>query len=84
MIISAAAQRRVKSGQLRRRNNTQLLGCNQRSKWKESMAEIKSCKLPQFKGTRFVLFWEIVQFTEEVARKWKEDDELALTRAEEI
>ncbi|KZV54077.1 separase-like [Dorcoceras hygrometricum] len=65
-IISAAAQRRVKSGQLRRRNDTQLLGCNQRSKWKESMAEIKSCKLPQFKGTRFVLFWEIVQFTEEV------------------
>ncbi|KZT75682.1 hypothetical protein F511_47293 [Dorcoceras hygrometricum] len=30
------------------------------------MAEIKSCKLPQFKGTRFVLFWEIVQFTEKV------------------
>ncbi|KZV14278.1 putative leucine-rich repeat receptor-like protein kinase [Dorcoceras hygrometricum] len=38
---------------------------NQRSRWKESMAEIESCKLPQFKGTRFVLFWEIVQFTEE-------------------
>ncbi|KZV42660.1 TMV resistance protein N-like [Dorcoceras hygrometricum] len=38
----------------------------QRSRWKESMAEIKSCKLPHFKGTRFVLFWEIVQFTEEV------------------
>ncbi|KZT76965.1 putative flavin-containing monooxygenase 1 [Dorcoceras hygrometricum] len=31
----------------------------------ESMAEIKSCKLPGIKGTRFVLFWEIVQFTEE-------------------
>ncbi|KZV16683.1 hypothetical protein F511_20604 [Dorcoceras hygrometricum] len=44
-ISSAVAQRRVKSGQLRRRNDTQLLGCNQRSKWKESMAEIKSCKL---------------------------------------
>ncbi|KZV34894.1 separase-like [Dorcoceras hygrometricum] len=65
-ITSAAAQRRVKSGQLRRRNDTHLLQCNQRSKWKESMAEIKSCKLPQFKGTRFLLFWEIVQFTEEV------------------
>ncbi|KZV25872.1 separase-like [Dorcoceras hygrometricum] len=64
-IISATAQRRVKSGQLRRRNDTQLFGCNQRSKWKESMAEIKSCKLPHFKGTRFVLFGEIVQFTEE-------------------
>ncbi|KZV38152.1 hypothetical protein F511_42054 [Dorcoceras hygrometricum] len=38
---------------------------NQRSRWKESMAEIESCKLPQFKGTRFVLFLEIVQFTEE-------------------
>ncbi|KZV30506.1 DNA binding protein [Dorcoceras hygrometricum] len=38
---------------------------NQRSRWKESMAEIESCKLPQFKGTRFVLFWEIVQFKEE-------------------
>ncbi|KZV52232.1 hypothetical protein F511_40988 [Dorcoceras hygrometricum] len=38
---------------------------NQRSIWKESMAEIESCKLPQFKGTRFVLFWEIVQLTEE-------------------
>ncbi|KZV46053.1 hypothetical protein F511_23357 [Dorcoceras hygrometricum] len=36
-----------------------------RSRWKEPMAEIKSCKLPQFKGTRFVLFWETVQFTEE-------------------
>ncbi|KZV24607.1 hypothetical protein F511_06433 [Dorcoceras hygrometricum] len=31
----------------------------------ESMAEIKSCKLPEFKETRFALFWEIVQFTEE-------------------
>ncbi|KZV20757.1 hypothetical protein F511_04115 [Dorcoceras hygrometricum] len=29
---------------------------NQRLRWKESMAEIKSCKLPQFKGTRFRLF----------------------------
>ncbi|KZV38571.1 hypothetical protein F511_04276 [Dorcoceras hygrometricum] len=34
-------------------------------KMEESMAEIKSCKFPEFKGTRFVLFWEIVQFTEE-------------------
>ncbi|KZT75517.1 RNA-binding protein 42-like [Dorcoceras hygrometricum] len=39
---------------------------NQRSRWKEPMAKIKSCKLPQFKGTRFVLFWETVQFTEDV------------------
>ncbi|KZV56700.1 hypothetical protein F511_39957 [Dorcoceras hygrometricum] len=38
---------------------------NQRSIWKESIAEIESCKLPQLKGTRFVLFWEIVQLTEE-------------------
>ncbi|KZV26869.1 hypothetical protein F511_42483 [Dorcoceras hygrometricum] len=38
---------------------------NQRSRWKESMAEIESCKLPEIKGTRFVLFWEIVKFTEE-------------------
>ncbi|KZV42887.1 hypothetical protein F511_44847 [Dorcoceras hygrometricum] len=28
-------------------------------------AEIESCKLPEIKGTRFVLFSEIVQFTEE-------------------
>ncbi|KZV07018.1 ATP synthase D chain-related protein [Dorcoceras hygrometricum] len=34
-------------------------------KMEESMAEIKSCILPGIKGTRFVLFWEIVQFTEE-------------------
>ncbi|KZV56817.1 pentatricopeptide repeat-containing protein mitochondrial [Dorcoceras hygrometricum] len=64
-IVSAVAQRRVKYEQLRRRNDTQLLGRNQRSKWKESMAEIESCILPGIKGTRFVLFWEIVQFTEE-------------------
>ncbi|KZV41836.1 wall-associated receptor kinase 1-like [Dorcoceras hygrometricum] len=31
----------------------------------ESMAEIELCKLPQLKGTRFVLFWKIVQLTEE-------------------
>ncbi|KZT76198.1 ATP binding protein [Dorcoceras hygrometricum] len=47
-------------------NQLQAIRRNQRSKWKESMAKIKSCKFPQFKGTRFVLFWEIVQFTEEV------------------
>ncbi|KZV40677.1 hypothetical protein F511_18433 [Dorcoceras hygrometricum] len=34
-------------------------------KMEESMAEIKSCILPGIKGTRFVLFWKIVQFTEE-------------------
>ncbi|KZV50211.1 hypothetical protein F511_21126 [Dorcoceras hygrometricum] len=34
-------------------------------KMEESMAEIKSCKFPEFKGTRFVLLWEIVQLTEE-------------------
>ncbi|KZV20701.1 hypothetical protein F511_09678 [Dorcoceras hygrometricum] len=73
-IISAAAQRRVKSGQLRRRNDTQLLQRNQRSRWKESMAEIESCKLPQSREQDLYYSGKEYNLQRSVARKWKDDN----------
>ncbi|KZV34601.1 hypothetical protein F511_15759 [Dorcoceras hygrometricum] len=63
---------------------TEAVGRNHHLKGKESVAEIKSCKLPQFKETRFVLFWEIVQLTEERCTEMERSDELALTSAEQF
>ncbi|KZV43442.1 hypothetical protein F511_28845 [Dorcoceras hygrometricum] len=49
-------------------------------KMEESMAEIKSCKFPEFKGTRFVLFWEIVQFTEERCTEMERRQRISLDK----